>query len=345
MADPRAGRSRRRSGLGGLLACLAALLLGACGSSSPPPRTRASTTTTTAVAPPATTSTASTTTQVLPGTGRPQIAIGDKNTPEQFVLGELYDVALAGEGYSVTLSRNIGPLPVYTQAVKQGSLNLYPEYLNTWDSSVAGYTHGFRNLKAALAAGQSYAATQGMELLKPSRFGDTDGIAVTSSYAAAHHLRTMFDLRRVATALTIGAPLEFSQSPTGLPALEQAYGFQPAATTQVDIGSQYDELQEGIVQAAWVQTTDPELATSEFVLLGDPRHVLGYGNVVPVTTSAVVAAEGPTFTATIDRISALLSMSVMRELNTDVETDHEAPVTVATQFLQAHGLLTGSGTA
>src|ERR1700722_3938647 len=42
--------------------------------------------------------------------GRPPIVIGDKNIfPEEFLLGDLYEEALAAQGYSVSLNRNIGP--------------------------------------------------------------------------------------------------------------------------------------------------------------------------------------------------------------------------------------------
>ena len=37
--------------------------------------------------------------RTLPGTGRPAVTIGDKNYPEQFVLGQLYLKALKAQGF------------------------------------------------------------------------------------------------------------------------------------------------------------------------------------------------------------------------------------------------------
>jgi len=292
-----------------------------------------------------TTATVTSVTTVLPGTGRPQITLGDKNTPEQFVLGALYDLALTNEGFDVAPTRNIGPTSVSYQALEQGSLDMYPEYLNVWNSQVAGHVKPSRSLVSSYRAGQRWAERHGLELLRPTPFSDTAGLAVTAGYASAYQLHTLEDLRTVATSMTLGVPLEFKQDPFGLPALEQEYGFQPASTVSVDIGSQYDELRTGTIQAAYVGTTDAQLAGGEFTVLADPHHVNGFGNVVPVVSRATLAAEGPAFVATINQIDALLTTPVMRRLNADVELLHEDPTKVARQFLQAHGLLPASTSA
>jgi osmoprotectant transport system substrate-binding protein len=77
-------------------------------------------------------------------------------------------------------------------------------------------------------------------------------------------------------------------------------------------------------------------------LLGDPKHVFGWGNVVPVVPIKVLEAEGPVFAATINKVSALLSTAVMRQLNAAVDVSGETPAVVAQQFLIAHGLVPAS---
>jgi glycine betaine/choline ABC-type transport system substrate-binding protein len=64
-----------------------------------------------------------------------------------------------------------------------------------------------------------------------------------------------------------------------------------------------------------------------------------------VVTQKVLNAEGPAFTATINAVSALLTLPVMRELNEQVD-QHADPGAVATQFLETHGLIpTGQGSS
>ncbi|HEY2161271.1 MAG TPA: glycine betaine ABC transporter substrate-binding protein [Solirubrobacteraceae bacterium] len=277
-------------------------------------------------------------TSQLPGTGRPAVTIGDKNFTEQFVLGELYYEALKAQGFPVLLNRNIGPTEVTLQALQSGRLGMYPEYIDTWNSAVAGDQRTSRSLHSAYETGQRYAVTHGLALLNPTPFSDTDAIGVGLDYAVQNGLSTIRDLRKVAQTLTFGAPPQFQQDSDGLPTLEQAYGFVPASFKPLEIGGQYQALDQGVVHAADVNTTDGQLTTGNYVLLKDPQNVLGWGNVVPVVSAQVLQAEGPAFAATINRVSKLLTLQAIRQLNAAVDVYNEDPAAVAQQFLAAHGL-------
>lgn len=330
-----------------LLVVVMALACCACGSSLHT-TTDAPAATTTAVA--STTATSSTTgttststTASLPGTGKPPVTIGDKNYTEQFVLGELYLEALQANGFAVQLNQNIGPTDVTMQALTSGRLAMYPEYLNVFNSAVAGTTQTFASQSDAYQAAQRYALAHGLTLLDPTPFSDTDAIGVTVPYATQNGLKTISDLRGIAATLTLGAPPQFEQSPAGLVAIEQTYGVVPAAFKPLDIGSQFDALDKGLVQAADVKSTDGQLASGKYILLADPLNVFGWGNVIPVVSSKVLLAEGPEFAATINAVSALLTTAVIRQLNADVDVSQEKPDVVAKQFLQHNGLVPATG--
>jgi len=267
------------------------------------------------------------------------VTIGDENTPEQFLLGQLYYQALKAAGFSVSLNQSIGPTEVIQQALANGQLAMYPEYLDAWDTNVAGIQHGFRSRNDAYLAGQHYALKHGLALLNATPFSDTDAVAVTFDYAVENELQSIPDLIKMSNQLTLGGPPQFQQSPTGLPALESTYGVVPSAFKPLELGSQYQALDQGTVQAAVVQTTDPQLLSGSYPLLRDPEDMFGWGNVVPVASVRALDAEGPAFEATINRVSALLTLSAIRELNASVELEGQNPATVATQFLQANDVL------
>jgi osmoprotectant transport system substrate-binding protein len=314
----------RMLSLGGALAALA-LGVGGCGSAG---KTQAPVS-----------GTASAKTTALPGTGKPTVTIGDKNFTEQFLLGQLYKQALQANGFSVNLNQNIGPTEVTLQAMGSGRLDMYPEYLSTWNQSIARYHHGFRSEYAAYQAAQRYALSHGMELLDPTPFSDNSAIAVPFNYSAENDLNTIADLRKVAGTMALGAPPQFQQDPHGLPAVEQVYGFIPAEFKPLDVGEQYQALDQGTVQAADVSSTDGELMNGNYTVLKDPKNVFGWGNAVPVVAARVVDAEGPAFVATINKVSALLTNDVIRQLNAAVDISHQSPAKVAQEFLLAHGLL------
>jgi osmoprotectant transport system substrate-binding protein len=278
-------------------------------------------------------------TDALPGAGKPLVTIGDKNFTEQFILGELYAQALRAQGYSVVLNRDIGPTEVTLQALSSGRLSMYPEYVGAWNATVAHLRHGFRSARAAIVGARRYAETHGLTLLAPTPFDNTWAIAVRNEYAHQNRLRTLADLRRVAQNLILGAPPRIQQAPGGLSRLEQSYGFVPATVKPLAIGSQYQALDRGTVQAAYVTTTDGALSAGQYTLLKDPHRVFGWGQAMPVVPDKVLRADGPAFARTIDRVSALLSLGTIRRLNAAVDLYNQDPAQVAKRFLQAQGLI------
>jgi osmoprotectant transport system substrate-binding protein len=343
-------RGLRALAFGWLPASAAALGLAACGGGGsttvdpavPPAHhhhsRRSSTSSTTTTTTQSTTS-SSTSSADLPGTGKPTVTIGDKNYTEQFILGQLYMQALKAQGYTVNINQNIGPTDVTLQALKSGALSMYPEYLYVLNANVVHSHGGHVSAQAAYDAAQKYVTAHGLALLNMTPFSDTFGIAVTDAYGAGHRLRTLSDLRRVAPSLSIGGEAQLQQAPVGLPRLESAYGVKPASFKAIAAGDQYSDLNAGTVQAAYVPTTDGELATGDYRVLRDPKRIFGYGNVVPVVSQSALAAEGPAFTVTIDRVNALLNTQTMRQLNLLASVGGQSPGDVATQFLQTHGLI------
>jgi osmoprotectant transport system substrate-binding protein len=286
-----------------------------------------------------TTTTTTTTSTVLPGTGKPELLIGDKNYTEQFVLGELYAEALTAQGYSVQLNSNIGPTSVTLAALGDGQLDMYPEYLGYWVYDIAHHRGAFRTAAQAYTAAQLYAGKHGLTLLNPTPFSDTPAIAVTDAYAEQNGLHSIGDLRGVASKLTMGGPPQFEQSNPGLPSIEQVYGFAPAAYTPLDIGAQYQELDNGSIQAADVNTTDGQLAGGDYTVLRDPRSAFGWGQVVPVVSTKVLDEMGPDFVATINKVNSLLTLANIRSLNAGVDVANQSQASVARQFLQTHGVI------
>ena len=287
------------------------------------------------VAPTTTTTPAS----ALPGHNRPTIVVGDMNTPEQFILGALYNVALSRSGYTVVVTRNIGASYIAQQALRQGTLDIYPDYLDSdllpsWDRTVARLKRNLPSVSAAYAAGRSYASKHGFKLLAPTPGSDDLGLAVTSQFARENHVTSMAQLAAV-PLLTFGMPLGFD----GLWRAEQAYDFKAGSVQYGATGDQYRGLATGSVQVTYADSTDPQLEAPGYVLLADPKHVYGFGNVVPVTTPRVVRAEGPAFMRIIDRVDALVTTRALRGLNAEVQLMGHDPVAVAEQFLQGNRLL------
>lgn len=279
-------------------------------------------------------------TSTLPGTDKPPVTVGDLNGPEeQFIIGELYAFALKQEGYSVLPPyRNLGDPHQRTAALQDGTLDIYPEYLGEWNSAIAHVHRRFSSLQASLRAARKYAKRHGFVLLPPTPFSDTSCVAVLSQYAQANHVYSIPELARRGPII-FGAPLNFQNIADGVPELEQSYRLHPGYLQTIGVGLQYSWLRTSNVDAASCATTDPSLSSSRYLELRDPKHIFGYGNVVPVTTPHVLKVEGPTFEHTIERVDALLTLRAIRGLNAEIELGGHSPTDIAEQFLEGNGIL------
>jgi osmoprotectant transport system substrate-binding protein len=274
----------------------------------------------------------------LPGANKPAVRVGDTNTPEQFIIGQLYQLALEQQGYTVIPTRNDGVPYLRAAAVQLRTLDIYPEYLGEWNSQVAHLHRRFASRHASFMAASAFAHRHGFVLLKPTPFSDTSCVAVLSQYAQANHVYSIPGLTR-SGPIIFGAPTVFQDHADGLPALEQSYHLDPGYLQTIGDGLQYWWLRTGNVDAASCTTTDPSLGSPRYVELQDPKHIFGYGNVIPVTTPHVLKVEGPAFAQAIERVDALLTLQAMRGLNAEIDLGGHLPPEIAEQFLEGNGIL------
>src|SRR4051812_13727868 len=151
------------------------------------------------------------------------LRIGTKNFAEQFLLGELYKQALEAKGIPVELKENIGSSEIIHQALTDGALDMYPEYVGVLLSEVANVRARPTSPRAAYAAAETFETGRGFTLLGMTPFSDANALAVTPAFARRHHVRAIADLAKVAGGVRIGAPPEFETRFEGLVGLRQRY--------------------------------------------------------------------------------------------------------------------------
>src|SRR6202011_1811485 len=177
----------------------------------------------------------------------------------------------------------------------------------------------------------------GLKLLNLTPFFDSNALASLPGYARQHGLRSIADLKGLGTSVKLGAPPEFATRFEGLPGIKQEYGVNPTFVP-VAIELSYKALEGGQVDVQNVFTTDGQLLRVKLKLLADPKHVFGFQNVAPVVRRSVLAAEGPAFADTLNKVSSLLTIKAVQQMNAAVSIDKQTATSVAQQFLHANGL-------
>jgi osmoprotectant transport system substrate-binding protein len=325
MTDRRWSSSRRF--VAGISAAVALVVgLAACGSSSSSSSSSSSTTTT-----------GSSAAGSGPGAGKPAVTVGDKNFSEENILGALYAQALQAKGYKVTLKDNVGSSEIIYKALTSGQIDMYPEYTGVLLSAVAEQKTNPTSAAAAAQEAKAFLEKHGATLLATTPFYDSDALGTTPAYASKHNLKSIADLKPLGKSVKLGGAPEFATRQEGLLGLKQEYGLDPTFKP-IAIELSYKALESGQVDVQDVFTTDAQLLGGKFKVLADPKHVFGFQNVAPVVKQSLVAAEGPAFSETLNKVSALLTIPAIQQMNKAVSVEKQAAATVAKQFLQANGL-------
>jgi osmoprotectant transport system substrate-binding protein len=268
----------------------------------------------------------------------PTVIVGTKNFPEEFILGELYKQALQAKGFHVAYKENIGSTELIQTSLTSGKINFYPEYTGVIVQDVF-HKKSPTTAAATYALAKQLEAAKGFTVLKPTPFFDTDQVAVTNATAAKYGLKTISDLKKVG-AFKFGAFPECKTRNTCLPGYERAYGITKASFVPLAGISAYAALDAGKILAADVFSTDPPLLKpSKYTVLSDPKHVTGFQNAAPIVKTTVVKALGPSFTATVNAVSAKITLRAIIAMNKAVEVNKAAPAVVAKAFLKANGLI------
>lgn len=270
--------------------------------------------------------------------GSDTIVIGTKEFTEQWVMGQLYQEALQNEGFQVQVKNNIGSTSIIDRALTAGRIDVYPEYTGVILQVLANRTKLPHTARATYLAAKRFEETRGLTLLPPTPFQDSYAVAVKTSYAKQHHLKTIGDLRRVGPITYADYPSNIDTS-TGYKGLVKAYGLDNMKPVALNIGLQYKALASGAVQAADVFTTDPQLVRSNLTLLKDTKNVFGYQNVAPVISKHTLHELPPRAVDTINHIDALLTPKAIRTMNRAVAVNRLSPAQVARKFLEVNRLL------
>jgi osmoprotectant transport system substrate-binding protein len=222
------------------------------------------------------------------------------------------------------------------RALVGGEIQLYPEEIGEIVGTLA-------HRSSPASAGQAYRLAQqwekarGFTLLEPTPFVDSPALATTRSYAAAHHLRDLGDLRRLGL-LRVAANPWFSRRELGLVGLRRTYGLTNLRVVGTPVGEQFDQLLHGRAELALVSTTDPPATGNGFTLLADRRRVFGFDHCAPVVATSLLRRTGPRLAEAINGVSRLLTTRVMRRLDWQVTQGHRRDSDVAMVFLRESGL-------
>ncbi|HEY3740334.1 MAG TPA: glycine betaine ABC transporter substrate-binding protein [Bryobacteraceae bacterium] len=264
---------------------------------------------------------------------KPRIVVGSKNFTEQVVLGEIIAAQIERRlpGVEVDRKLDLGGTLLAHEALKSGSIDIYPEYTGTALTAVL-HQPPIRDSEAGFQKLQDEYRKWQLEWMPPLGFNDSFAMVVMSDLAREQNLKTISDA--VKRPWKLGVGYEFVERPDGLKGMQEAYGLRlEGDPITMDLGLLYQALRSKKVEMAAANATDGMLAHQEFTILEDDRHYFP-----PYECSLVVRSQilqqFPQLKGALEELSGKISNDTMRKLNAMADIDHKSASGVAREFIQ-----------
>ena len=269
---------------------------------------------------------------VSAGSAGAGVVVGSKNFTEQVVLGELMAQAIEAEGVAVVRKLNLGGTFICDRALRSGDIDLYVEYTGTAVTAVFHQDVPHDPREAFEGARQLY-ARGGITALEPLGFNNTFAILVRTRDARQLGLRSIDDLRGVASRWTPGFGYEFLQRADGYPGLSQTYGLEfGGAPRAMDLSLIYRALGDGQVDVIAGDATSALIDALDLTALDDSRHYFPPYDAAPVVRTAALLRH-PEIGRAMAHLTGHVTERDMRAMNRAVDLDRRDPSDVARQFL------------
>ena len=261
------------------------------------------------------------------------ITVGSADFSESQLLAEIYGQALATKGIEVKKKPNIGNRETYMAAIKDGSVDLVPEYtgaaLAYFDkaSTETDPDKAYDALKKAL--------TPGLEVLDKSPAADEDTIVVTKATADKYSLKSLGDLK--GKNLVAGGSSEFKVRSAGLKGLKEKYGVEFKEYKTLDAGGPLSikALTDNQIQVTNLFTTQAVIKDQGLVQLDDPEKILPPNNIVPLIRTDHKSDD---VVSTLNAVDAKLTTDALTDLVKRIDVGKESADAVAKDWLSKNPL-------
>lgn len=256
-----------------------------------------------------------------------QLQVGSKRFTESYVLGEILTAAAnAAQPGQAVHRRGLGNTAILFEALKAGSIDVYPEYLGTISQEILRHAG-----PVPLEQVRQELAALGLGAAVPLGFNNSYALAMSEDQARKLGIARLSDLARHPT-LRLGLSHEFIGRLDGWPGLAQRYRLanQPRS---LDHGIAYDALAARQIDVMDIYTTDARIQRMGLRVLEDD---LGYFPRYDALLLYRLDAPGrfPVAWHALERLEGSISQQRMIALNAAVELEGRSFDQAAQDFLR-----------
>lgn len=258
-----------------------------------------------------------------------RLVVGSKRFTESYILGEIIARTAQQAGAQAEHRPGLGSTAVVLEALKLGSIDVYPEYLGTIETEILKLPPGSdtRTVQQALRkAGLAFAV--------PLGFSNGYALATTERVARERSLRRIGDLR-AHPELKVAVSQEFLGRADGWPGLAARYRL-PQQPTGIDHGIAYEALAGGRIAVTDIYTTDAKIAELGLAVLEDDAHYFPRYDAV-LLYRIDLPERAPLAWKAISALEGRIDTDLMIRMNGEAELRGRPFAAIAAEFVEGRG--------
>jgi osmoprotectant transport system substrate-binding protein len=281
-------------------------------------------------------------TLALSGCGgeKKSVVIGSKDFTESIILGEMFAQLIEGNtDIDVTRKLNMGGTFVCFEAVKNGDIDLYPEYTGTGLTAQLKMDVITDADEAYQVVAEEFDKQFNIKWLSPLGLNNTYTLAVTQEVAEEYGVETFSDLAGVSENLIFGAEHEFFNRQDGFEGLVEAYDMKFAGEPKkMQVALKYQAIGNGDMDVTDAFATDGQIIQYNLKILEDDKGFFPPYYVAPIVKNETLE-QFPELEEVLNMLAGLVDVATMTELNYRVDVEGESVEAVAADFLTEAGLV------
>ncbi|WNN11779.1 ABC transporter permease/substrate-binding protein [Streptococcus suis] len=270
-----------------------------------------------------------------------QLVIAGKLGAEPEILINMYKLLIEDQtDIKVEIKPNFGKTSFLYEALKSGSIDIYPEYTGTITSTL------LKNSPMDLStnpeevytyAKEAILGQDGLMYLAPMAFQNTYALAVTEDYAQKNGIEKISDLAKVQQTDVAGFSLEFNDREDGNIGLKNLYNLQLNVKT-MEPALRYEAIKNGDVQIVEAFSTDSKVVTYKLKILEDDKQLFPPYQAAPLLSKETLE-KYPELEQVLGVLAGNISTEEMTRMNYAVDVEGKSAEQVAREYLEREGLL------
>jgi len=269
-----------------------------------------------------------------------EIVIAGKLGSEPEILINMYKLLIENEtDLTVQLKPGLGKTSFVFNALKSGSIDIYPEFTGTAISEFLKEEAINNNQEDVYHQAQEGMMNKfGMVMLSPMKYNNTYALAVSKEMAETYDLQSISDIKPLQETIKAGFTLEFNDREDGYLGIQNRYGITLSNITTMEPKLRYQAIETGNIDLLDAYSTDSEIRQYNLKVLADDQQLFPPYQGAPLLRKETVD-KYPEIETALNKLANRITDDEMREMNYQVNVEGKNVEDVAREYLMKAGLL------